>query len=147
MITETEPRFSNLTFRIRVEGSTTWIFGTWFLDPKQTVYKEPRQHSVILRNLDRSTLGESTGCRDANGTLIFEGDWLRFLPGQSGTWDGSTLYEVIWSQGQNGLTGWDLLGNPLQKSGTVPQCLPLFTQTVLSRMVRCGNRFDGETDP
>lgn len=146
-MTETEQRFSDLTFRIRAEGSTTWIYGTWFLDPKQTIYKEPKKHSVVLRNLDRSTLGESTGCRDANGRLVFEGDWLRFLPGQSGAWDGSAVYEAVWNRGKTSPAGWDLVWNPKREPWKTPAALPLFTPHVLSRMVICGNRFDGESEP
>lgn len=137
-------RIEHLTFRIRAEGSRKWIYGSWFLDPKETVYSEKQKHSIALRSLDRSTLCESTGLVDKNGVLIFEGDYLR-IPAES-DYDRNTFsaYPVLWTSTEE-FVGW-AFGDPkrfgaVNDNYDVARCIPRYTR----KMEICGNIFDGVT--
>jgi uncharacterized phage protein (TIGR01671 family) len=55
-----------------VVGSNEWIFGGYaFTAGKHIIFAE---HEA--KEIDPATIGQCTGLRDKNGTLIFEGDIL-----------------------------------------------------------------------
>lgn len=93
-----------ILFRGIDDDTGGWVYGSFCMDALEQMHGpsdipgfirffDKAKGKMQMREVDRETVGQFTGCLDANERRIFEGDICRYHdPLISGTTD----YEVVW---------------------------------------------------
>lgn len=90
---KTTPKRSGEAFdSIWVEGNLIQSEGSYYIHPFANSVKVQGElgRLIVMHEVEPSTLGECTGLTDKNGTLIFEGDFIKNL-------DDGKIWLVVWS--------------------------------------------------